>query len=87
MSLDSYVLFLVTSTSSTLRLTTPQHLYEWTRQYIFVNVCVKKMNERLEQKLFEERIEVCLACKKVMDCGHVAEFEYCVFYCEDYVEA
>lgn len=38
--------------------------------------------EELEQKLFEERVEVCLVCDRVMDCGHVAEYEDC----EDFKE-
>lgn len=40
------------------------------------------MNEELERKLKRERVEICLNCKKFVDCKHIGEFEECVDFVE-----
>jgi len=36
-----------------------------------------KMNEELERKLKRERVEVCLNCKKFVQCNDIGKFERC----------
>ena len=36
------------------------------------------MNEVLERKLKRERVEACLNCKKLVECGDIGKFVECV---------
>jgi hypothetical protein len=38
--------------------------------------------EELERKLKRERVEVCLNCKKLIECEDIGRFEECVYFKE-----
>jgi hypothetical protein len=45
------------------------------------------LSEDIEKKLKRERVEVCLNCKKFVECGDIGKFEECAGFEEVECEA